>query len=224
MTNVDFPPQRLPRCSGLIPRCGGQPRLPSSRRTAVAGTGHRLGSGSDRREGGFPMPSHPRPGGDGRRGRQTACKPGSVQDPPRRPGPPIGSLDDHSSGTSVAGRLARPTRAATRTRRLEPVARFRAAPIRSCSRWGLPCHPRCRGRGALLPHPFTLARPAGRAVCSLWHFPWGRPRRALPGTVSPWSPDFPRRSRTAVIRPSGGVCIGPAPPVRKELLRRPAVD
>jgi hypothetical protein len=25
----------------------------------------------------------------------------------------------------------------------------------------------------------------------LWHFPWGRPRRALPGTVFPWSPDFP---------------------------------
>jgi len=68
-----------------------------------------------------------------------------------------------------------------------------AAPIRSCSRWGLPCHPRRRGRGALLPHPFTLARRAktGRAVCFLWHFPWGRPRRVLPGTVSPWSPDFP---------------------------------
>jgi len=30
-----------------------------------------------------------------------------------------------------------------------------------------------------------------RAVCFLWHFPWGRPRRALPGTVFPWSPDFP---------------------------------
>ena len=30
-------------------------------------------------------------------------------------------------------------------------------PMRSCSRWGLPCRPRCRGRGALLPHPFTLA-------------------------------------------------------------------
>ena len=29
-------------------------------------------------------------------------------------------------------------------------------PIRSCSRWGLPCRPRCRVRGALLPHPFTL--------------------------------------------------------------------
>ena len=31
----------------------------------------------------------------------------------------------------------------------------------------------------------------GRAVCFLWHCPWGRPRRALPGTVSPRSPDFP---------------------------------
>ena len=29
------------------------------------------------------------------------------------------------------------------------------------------------------------------AVCFLWHFPWGRPRRALPGIVFPWSPDFP---------------------------------
>src|SRR5882762_4106788 len=32
---------------------------------------------------------------------------------------------------------------------------------------------------------------SGSAVCFLWHFPWGRPRRALPGTVPPWSPDFP---------------------------------
>ena len=29
------------------------------------------------------------------------------------------------------------------------------------------------------------------AVYFLLHFPWGRPRRALPGTVFPWSPDFP---------------------------------
>lgn len=29
------------------------------------------------------------------------------------------------------------------------------------------------------------------AVRFLLHFPWGRPRRALPGTVFPWSPDFP---------------------------------
>jgi len=32
-----------------------------------------------------------------------------------------------------------------------------AVPIRSCSRWGLPCRLRCRKRGALLPHLFTLA-------------------------------------------------------------------
>jgi hypothetical protein len=28
-------------------------------------------------------------------------------------------------------------------------------------------------------------------VYFLWHFPWGRPRRTLSGTVFPWSPDFP---------------------------------
>jgi hypothetical protein len=33
-----------------------------------------------------------------------------------------------------------------------------AAPIRSCSRWGLPCRHRYRPRGALLPHPFALTR------------------------------------------------------------------
>jgi hypothetical protein len=31
------------------------------------------------------------------------------------------------------------------------------APIRSCSRWGLPCRSCCHARGALLPHRFTLA-------------------------------------------------------------------
>ena len=112
-----------------------------------------------------------------------------------RPDEP-GAGDGHSSGTPVAGRLVRPTRAAARNR---PPARSRpAAPIRSCSRWGLPCRPRYRERGALLPHPFTLTGrpcPEGHetrpAVYFLWHFPWGRPRRVLPGTVFPWSPDFP---------------------------------
>ncbi len=51
----------------------------------------------------------------------------------------------------------------------------------------------------------TEAPGPGRAVCFLWHFPWGRPRRALPGTVFPWSPDFPPPGlrRKAAIRPSG---------------------
>jgi len=79
---------------------------------------------------------------------QTVCKPGSV---PRLSG------DGHSSGTFVAERLARPTRAAARKAR--PAARIAlpAAPTWSCSRWGLPCRRRCRQRGALLPHHFTLA-------------------------------------------------------------------
>jgi len=43
------------------------------------------------------------------------------------------------------------------------------------------------------------------AVYFLLHFPWGRPRRALPGTVFPWSPDFPPRTifRHCAERPSG---------------------
>jgi hypothetical protein len=39
-------------------------------------------------------------------------------------------------------------------------------------------------------------------VSFLWHFPWGRPRRALPGTVPPWSPDFPPPAHDGE-RPSG---------------------
>ena len=113
----------------------------------------------------------------------------------------------------------------------------RAVPTWSCSRWGLPCRPRRRGRGALLPHPFTLTggpspRGAGTgpAVCFLWHFPWGRPRRALPGTVFPWSPDFPppaRRvspaPRKAAIRPSGTThkVAAPAAPSRTGLPAKP---
>ena len=57
-------------------------------------------------------------------------------------------------------------------------------------------------RGALLPHPFDLAAPEAGRYCFLWHFPWGRPRRALPGTVVPWSPDFPRL-RLRKPRPPG---------------------
>ena len=88
--------------------------------------------------------------------------------------------------------------------------RMPAAPTWSCSRWGFPCRRRCRRRGALLPHRFTLAgRPVfrhGPAVYFLWHFPWGRPRRALPGTVPPWSPDFPP-SPEGGERPSGRLAL-----------------
>jgi hypothetical protein len=117
---------------------------------------------------------------------QTTCKPGSVRirKGARRPflwDAPYGAPRATNPGGGTGMFLA------------QPVGPSPAAPIRSCSRWGLPCRPRCRGRGALLPRRFTLARgPFGaRAVCFLWHFPWGRPRRPLAGTAFPWSPDFP---------------------------------
>ena len=42
-----------------------------------------------------------------------------------------------------------------------------------------------------LPSRLLALRPAIKAVCFLWRFPWGRPRRTLSGAVSVWSPDFP---------------------------------
>ena len=96
------------------------------------------------------------------------------------------------------------------------------AETRPASPCGQACHPYL----VLLPVGFALPPPLPEARCALtapfhpcrparrlrvggmflWHFPWGRPRRALPGTVFPWSPDFPRPAlrRKAAIRPSGG--------------------
>ena len=68
---------------------------------------------------------------------------------------PPDAEDGHSSATSVAGRLTRPTRTAAR-KSASPRLRGRAVPTWSCSRWGLPSRRRYRRRGALLPHPFTL--------------------------------------------------------------------
>ena len=56
-------------------------------------------------------------------------------------------------------------------------------------------------------HPCPRGSLLARAVCFLWHFPWGRPRRPLTGTVFPWSPDFPPPgpliAQRARQRPSG---------------------
>ncbi len=131
--------------------------------------------------------------------RQTVCKPGSV--PPRSRGG-----DGHSSGTFVAERLARPTRAAARQARP-------AAPAKHSSRRRLPLllglapggvYPAAAVAGGAvrsyrtispLPpmpsHATSSHWTTGLGGMFLWHFPWGRPRRALPGTVPPWSPDFP---------------------------------
>ena len=103
---------------------------------------------------------------------QPACKPGSVRREASFP------RDGHSSGTPVTRRLQQPTRTADRghTIQASPRGEACAVPIRSCSRWGLPCRLRCRRRGALLPHRFTLASAdtlSAGAVCFLWHCPWG---------------------------------------------------
>jgi hypothetical protein len=119
--------------------------------------------------------------------------------------------DGHSSGTPVARRLKQPTRTAGSEHNPETraCAPLRAVPIRSCSRWGLPCRRRCRRRGALLPHHFTLTAVnanTAAAVCFLWHCPWVCTRRMLSGTVCPRSPDFPLRqpfgSAGAAVRPT----------------------
>jgi hypothetical protein len=58
----------------------------------------------------------------------------------------------------IAAHLKQPTRMINPGKRagLAPCV----IPIRSCSRWGLPCRFRCRSRGGLLPHPFTLTPPS----------------------------------------------------------------
>jgi len=81
--------------------------------------------------------------------RQRICKPGSVL-PANGDGRPF--LYD---GACAPPPATNPDSGWKHT--LKP--KLRAVPIRSCSRWGLPCRFRYRSRGALLPHPFTMASP-----------------------------------------------------------------
>jgi hypothetical protein len=136
---------------------------------------------------------------------QPACKPGSVW---RLPSATAIRLGRPSLGASSN----QPERLAWKRAWRRAVASTRpATPIWSCSRWGLPCRDCCQPRGALLPHPFTLTSGEPQAVCFLWHFPWGRPRRPLAATLLPWSPDFPppeldrhkARHPAAAVRPAG---------------------
>jgi len=77
---------------------------------------------------------------------------------------------------------------------------------RSCSRWGLPCPPRHRGGGALLPRRFTLTGPCEPAVYFLLHCPSSHPDWPLASTL-------PCGARTFLDgRPKGP----PRPPHRLE--------
>jgi len=115
--------------------------------------------------------------------------------------------DGHSSGTRLAARLSRPTRATRRERLRGHGTKWVFVPCRRSPLFGLapggvyPAAPVARGAVrscrtvSPLPadFPVNLGRSTlgARAVCFLWHCPWGRPRRRLAGTVFPWSPDFP---------------------------------
>ena len=70
--------------------------------------------------------------------------------------------------------------------------KVRTVPIWSFSWWGLQCPACYQASGKLLPYHFTLTHI--RAVYFLLRFPSGYPGRVLPGTITPWSPDFPHQN------------------------------
>lgn len=128
---------------------------------------------------------------------QPACKPGSVGH--RSLARTI--RDGHSSGIVFAHGLEQPTRTAGLTSPRGVIACANSPLCRPYSvllpvGFAMPAplpEPRCALTAPFHPYPpMQLALPR-RAVRSLWHFPWGRPRRTLSGTACQGSPDFPPR-------------------------------
>ncbi len=128
---------------------------------------------------------------------QPACKPGSVRHRPLA----RTIRDGHSSGTMFAHGLEQPTRTAGLTSPRGVIA-CANSPLRRPYSVLLPVgftmpaplpDPRCALTAPF--HPYLPSQLALRrqAVRSLWHFPWGCPRRTLSGTVCQGSPDFPPR-------------------------------
>ena len=123
-----------------------------------------------------------------------------------------------------------------RTRPEPDGARARAVPIRSCSRWGLPCRRVAAGavRSYRTLSPLPRRYATAGAVCFLLHFPWGCARRTLSGTAvrgaRTFLPHHLSASVRAAVRPtddlemarrgcSGGVKppTGTAPPSSSSL-------
>ncbi len=110
---------------------------------------------------------------------------------------------DAPHATNPDGGAGMPLRSASR---LTPAA----APIRSCSRWGLPYRPCCQRRGALLPHRFALPRGAFQpcsgglisVALSLGSPPPAVSRHRIP--VEPGLSSRPTCVGPAVARLSGG--------------------
>ena len=138
-------------------------------------------------------------GGSGEKTDQTACKPGSV--PPAEAGAAIIPLDRPSRAGSrdLPGRLGPATALPEGSPAQRPYSVLLLA--------GLAVPPtlpptRCALTAPFHPYPAPLPRELRRAVCFLWRYPWGRPRRALPAAMSKWSPDFPRPPEGGRDRPA----------------------
>ena len=155
---------------------------------------------------------------------QPACKPGSV-------GPCLLAQtrrDGHSSGTGLARGLEQPTRTASLTSLPQALSPSRmtcvAVPIRSCSRWGLPCRFRCRTRGALLPHLFTLAASRRRkrfVLCGT--FPGVAPAGSYPAPYVDGARTF-LSLKGAAVRPTDHHGMGVRAASVKALAERPEVQ
>ena len=130
---------------------------------------------------------------------QPAFKPGSVGHRPL----PRTIRGGHSSGTTFARCLEQPTRTTSLTsllRRyrfhelpaLPPLFGLAPGGVYHAGSVAGPAVRSYRTFSPLLPSPCpSLRGRVGEAVRSLWHCPWGCPRRELSGTVCRWSPDFP---------------------------------
>ena len=98
-------------------------------------------------------------------------------------------MGDHSSRRRIAPPLKQPTRATSRNQAHVPPL-FGLAPGGVCHA-GFVTEAPVRSYRTLSLSRLRRLRAEACATCSLLHFPWGHPRRALPGTAVPWSPDFP---------------------------------
>ena len=129
----------------------------------------------------------------GKKKSQTACKPGSVPVAKREMAIHLGRPLPDASRDLPGRRRGNPPAGKTPTCRpylvLLPVGFTLPPPLPGA---------RCALTAPF--HPYPPSPRLRRAVCFLWHFPWGRPRRPLTGTVSPWSPDFPPLAGFPVAR------------------------
>ena len=135
-------------------------------------------------------------------GCQTACKPGSVRavSGTRRPflwDAPCDAPLATNPGDGAEPPLRPPV--VSHGSRRPPL--FGLAPDGVCPAAAV-TRSAVRSYRTVSPLPAMTSRSV-QAVCFLWHFPWGRPRRPLAGIVVPWSPDFPPTGCYPRQRPSG---------------------